>query len=93
VVGVDGRAIGSVVTERRLVADESAGLVLHRAVAAAMACGERDARGRVDESQCAGVRALDDFHPRGHHDTGICLRRHTGKSQRDERSRHRGEYA
>ena len=39
---------------------------LHRPVAAAVPCGERDARGRVDESQCAGVGALDDLHPRGH---------------------------
>ena len=54
-VGVDRRAVGGVVAERSLGADESPARCRDHPVAAAMACGERDARLRVDESKRAGI--------------------------------------
>ncbi len=92
VIGVDGRAVGGVVPERRLVTNEFAARVAHHPIAAAMAGGEGDARLRVDESEGADIGALQNLHPREDHHTRVGLRRCAREGERDERSRRRCKY-
>ncbi len=93
VVGVDGRAVGSVVAEECLVADELAVPVADRPVAATMPGGERDSHLRVDVTQGAHVGALENLHARVdlHARIGLCRRGRQG--ERGDRCGRRRERA
>ena len=91
VIGVDGGAVGSVVTEQRLVTDEMTVLIAHHPVSAAVAGGERNPRLRVDVAQRADSGALDDLHARVDQYARVRLCGRRLQRQCDDRGRRRHE--